>query len=123
MRYVAKDPLRAVLADPARQPIAGAMPVLTVRDDDDPAYRDALRRVERSRLPLRRRGQDHGTAVEILRPDLAPKPSEGTMHRCWKAARPFLLRGAVEVEADVTAKLPEAWAGTGRGGGRSCVAT
>ncbi len=107
---MAKDPLRQMLADPERTPIPGALPVVTVRPDDESDYRDAVRRVESQRIDLQRRGRDHGTIVELLRPDLAPKPDTAQMQACWKAADPFVIREAAEPSDEATAMLPEGWA-------------
>ena len=106
---MAKDPLTQMLADPERTPVRGALPVVTVRPDDEPAYRDAVRRVESVRIDLERRGRDHGTIVELLRPDLSPKLETAQMQACWKAADPFVMREAVPEADERTAMLPEGW--------------
>lgn len=110
MSFVAKDPLTQMLADPERTPVRGALPVVTVRPDDEPAYRDAVRRVESLRIDLERRGRDHGTIVELLRPDLSPKLETSQMQACWKAADPFVMREAAPESDERTAMLPEGWA-------------
>jgi len=110
MAPVAKDPLIKMLADPERTPIRGALPVVTVRPDDDPPYLDAVRRVESDRVDLERRGRDHGTVVELLRPDLSPKLDTAPMQACWKRAEPFVIRQAAPAADEITAMLPEGWA-------------
>lgn len=105
-----KDALSQMLADPERTPIRGALPVVTVRPDDDPGYIDAVRRVESERFDLERRGHEHGTVVELLRPDLSPKLDTRQMQACWKAADPFVIRQAAPTADDSTAMLPEGWA-------------
>jgi hypothetical protein len=107
---MAKDPLFQMLADPERTPIRGALPVVTVRPDDEPEYIDAVRRMESERIDLERRGRDHGTVVELLRPDLSPKLDTRQMQACWKAADPFVIRDAAPKADDATAMLPEGWA-------------
>lgn len=107
---MAKDPLIQMLADPERTPIRGALPVVTVRPDDEPEYIDAVRRVESERVDLRRRGRDHGTLVELLRPDLSPKLDTAQMQACWKKADPFVVRDAAPKADERTAMLPEGWA-------------
>jgi len=107
---MAKDPLKQMLADPERTPIRGALPVVTVRPDDDPEYLDAVRRVESERIDLERRGREHGTVVELLRPDLSPVLETAQMQACWKRAEPFVIRQAAPVADDATGMLPEGWA-------------
>ena len=107
---MAKDPLIQMLADPERTPIRGALPVVTVRPDDEPDYVDAVRRVESERIDLLRRGRDHGTIVELLRPDLSPKLDTAQMQACWKQADPFVIRDASPKADDSTGMLPEGWA-------------
>lgn len=107
---MAKDPLIQMLADPERTPIRGALPVVTVRPDDDADYIDAVRRVESERIDLLRRGRDHGTIVELLRPDLSPKLDTAQMQACWKQADPFVVRDAAPKADEATAMLPEGWA-------------
>lgn len=107
---MAKDPLIQMLADPERTPIRGALPVVTVRPDDDADYIDAVRRVESERIDLLRRGRDHGTIVELLRPDLSPKLDTAQMQACWKKSDPFVVRDAAPKADEPTAMLPEGWA-------------
>lgn len=110
MVRMAKDPLTQMLADPERTPIRGALPVVTVRPDDDPEYLDAVRRVESERIDLERRNREHGTVVELLRPDLSPKLDTAQMQACWKQAEPFVIRETLPKASEATAMLPEGWA-------------
>lgn len=115
MPAVAKDPLASMLADPGRQPILGALPVVSVRGDDDSRYQASVKRVSSVRIDLLRRDRDHGTIVELLRPDLAGDPETAAMHERWTAARPFVLRGQGITDGSV-ADLIEAWAGADEAG-------
>ncbi len=110
MRPMPKDPLTQMLADPERTPLRGALPVVTVRPDDEADYRDAVMRLESLRVDLERRGRDHGTVVQLLRPDLSPPLETSQTQQCWKAAEPFVLREAAPSADEPTAMLPEGWA-------------
>lgn len=108
MPAVAKDPLAAMLADPGRQPILGALPVVSLRDDDDRRYREGVKRVSSMQIELRRRDREHGTIAELLRPDLAGQPDTAAMHERWTSARPFVLRGQ-GTEDPSLGELIESW--------------
>ncbi len=110
MARMAKDPLIQMLADPERTPVRGALPVVTIRPDDEPAYIDAVRRLESARFDLERRDREHGTVVELLRPDLSPQLETAQMQASWKAADPFVMRDAAPKADDAVAMLPEGWA-------------
>ncbi len=109
---MSKDPLTKMLADPERRPMRGAMPVVTVRPDDEEDYQSAVLRWESVRIDLERRGRDNGTIAELLRPDLSPPLDTSQTQQCWKAADPFVLRNATTTVDDDTASLPEAWGGS-----------
>ena len=86
--------LRGILADPGRDRGSGALPVVSVREQEDDEYLAEVEEHEVSRVELTRRGAWHGEWAEI---DLGPDPRADTLAerlQRWHAARPIVLRGA-----------------------------
>ncbi len=88
--------LDEILSDPDRDRIPGALPIVSVHENDEPEFLAALRDRARTRMELRRRGQLHGTLVE-----LHGKRSEFSgreLVKRWKNAAPVLLPGLLADE-------------------------
>jgi len=89
--------LRELLDDEDRAPIEGAAPIVSVADDDDPAWLAALTEHGRAVFELERRGHWHGRWVE-LDDELDPRarlPRPSVRRRRFVEGRPLVLRGAV----------------------------
>ncbi|MEZ5979062.1 MAG: hypothetical protein R3F34_12670 [Planctomycetota bacterium] len=92
------DPLEELLADAGRTRIDGAREVVTVRDDDDAAFLDAVAKRGGAPIELVRRGRVHGRVVE-LDPRTTPRLSRPSqLRRRFAEARPVVLPGALAHE-------------------------
>lgn len=89
----------AIVRAPDRDRIAGARPVVSWREDDEPDFLAAVERFARRRVELARRGRWHGAiavldpACEGREPELELDDARGLARR-WHDARPILLRSA-----------------------------
>lgn len=86
------DPeLESFLEGPGRRSIPGAAPVVSWREDDDPAWGEALIAAGARPIRLERRGRDHGR-VALLPRSLAQPPAKRREDRGrWERARPVFL--------------------------------
>jgi len=88
-----------VVLDPEREPAPDALPIVAVRDEDEPEFLREVERRERRRIRLRRRGVEHGT-LSALDPGglVGPRPRrrrrEVIAEQRWRAAQPIFLPGA-----------------------------
>ena len=93
----ASDLFREVLGAPDRDHSPGEHPVLSYRDDDEPAFLDAIERRARRRVTLDRRGIFHGHIAEVEGGELITatgRPPEAVRSERWHTAKPIVLRGA-----------------------------
>lgn len=90
-----------LVSAPDRDRCPGARPVVSVREDDEPGYLEEVEAREVARIPLERRGRWHGEwavlASEPESPDEHPVPLTARLHQRWHAAKPIVLRGALDV--------------------------
>jgi len=99
---------RDVVLDPERDAVPGALPVVSVRADDDPAFRREVERRSVAMIELRRRGVDHGT-LAALEPEglLPPRPrrrrGDVIEAQRWRAAQPLVLASAAPAPAGLGA--------------------
>ncbi len=89
-----------VLRAPDRYAAPGVRPIVSFRDDDEPAYLQSIERFVRARYALERRGRWHGSWAELDPKRLQLDWPTGRKlrierHRRWHAAEPVLLPGAV----------------------------
>lgn len=93
--------LAELLSAPDRDRCPGARPVVSVREDDEPGYLEEVEAREVARVPLERRGRWHGEwamlAGEPEDPADARIPLTARLHQRWHAAKPIVLRGALDV--------------------------
>ncbi|MEM7305661.1 MAG: hypothetical protein AAF682_03270 [Planctomycetota bacterium] len=92
---------RDILLDPERERIPEAAPVVSLGEEDDPAFLSEIRRRQRARIELRRRGEPHGTLAALHPAGLLPprprrKRREVIRSQRWRAAQPVLLPGVAE---------------------------
>ncbi|MEO0650521.1 MAG: hypothetical protein AAFZ65_07585 [Planctomycetota bacterium] len=90
----------AVLGEAGRTPLPGALSVVATAPEDDPADVAALLEAGGVRVPLARRGIDHGAWI-VLPETLsasAPLPRPSHLRRRWREARPWVWRDAVTDE-------------------------
>ena len=92
------DLFEELLGAPDRDRCPGTAPVVSVSDQDEPAYSKRVTQALRARCELSRRGRWHGEwaelAPESLSPELRPPPAEiGLFSARWRAARPIVLPG------------------------------
>lgn len=95
----AGDLFLEVLGAPDRDHVPGEPPVLSYRDNDEPAYLDAIERRARRRVTLDRRGIFHGHIAEIEGEELVTatgRPPEATRSERWHTAKPIVLRGLAD---------------------------
>ncbi len=97
---------RDLLLDPERERIPEARPVVSFRDDDDPAFLRELRNRALRTVELVRRGVWHGEVAELdPRGLLPPRPRrrrrEVIRAQRWRAAQPIYAPGAVEPPASI----------------------
>lgn len=90
---------RDVLLDPEREAVPGALPLVSVRPDDDPGFLREVERRSQARIELRRRGVAHGTLVALDPAGLFPprprrRRREVIETQRWRAAQPLLLSAA-----------------------------
>ncbi|MBL8862608.1 MAG: hypothetical protein JNK02_11430 [Planctomycetes bacterium] len=96
------DLLAEILADPSRDALPFALPVVSWTDRDEDDYLAAIERAAVASIRLERRGREHGDWAE-LDPRLAPgtrrAPRPGTrafarlLAERWHASRPIVLPG------------------------------
>jgi len=90
--------LEEILSDEDRDQIPGALPVVSVHENDELEYLKAIARRTTHRVVLTRRGEDHGSLVELE----AERPEFSGRHlvKRWKNAEPILLPGLLTPELD-----------------------
>jgi hypothetical protein len=88
--------LDAILEDPGRDRCSGARPVVSVREQEDPAFLATVDARRISAASLSRRGTWHGEWAEL--PDGDAALDLATALERWHAARPIVLRGAASAE-------------------------
>lgn len=110
-----KRPARPRPRDPGREALAalagalgrdhgsGALPIVAVGEQEEPALLDAIDACLRSRAVLERRGRWHGEWAELDPARLGRGPwsaglAPGTAPARWQAARPLVLRGLLADE-------------------------
>lgn len=92
---------RDVLLDPDRERIPEAAPVVSFREDDEPAFLQQVMRRALARVDLVRRGVWHGSVAALdPRGLLPPRPRRKRRfvirEQRWRAAQPIFLPGALE---------------------------
>lgn len=101
--------LGEILGAPDREWLPGARPLVSANEDDEAEYRAALALRQHARFALRRRGVEHGDAVELEGP-VPPLPTTAALRRRWEAAQPILVpnlasRGLEGYRAELEASL------------------
>jgi len=86
--------LEELLADPARDRLSGARPVVSVREQEEPAFLAAVDRRRVGGASLSRRGAWHGEWAELADSNGEGRVELATALERWHAARPIVLRGA-----------------------------
>src|SRR5689334_21571400 len=88
------DLLEAILSDPDRDRRSGARPVVSVREQEDPAFLSSVDARRVASASLSRRGAWHGEWAEVA-DSLGEREIElATALERWHAAQPIVLRGA-----------------------------
>lgn len=90
--------LRELLEAPDRDHFPGQRPIVSVRDDEEPAFLSAVESCSVASHPLSRRGIWHGVWAELEESAVVPPPGpplEALLAQRWHTARPILLRGLV----------------------------
>jgi len=87
--------LEEILRDPERDTIPGARPVVSVREQEDPDFLDAVDGRRFSSAKLSRRGVWHGEWAELRTAPRPPRNGSGEAAARWQAARPIVVREAV----------------------------
>ena len=95
----ADSPLDDLLSAPDRDHAPGAREVVPLREGDDPGLRAAIDARAEARVELERRGRWHGewAVLRTEAPATDAVPFEARLHQRWHAARPIVLRGALEL--------------------------
>ena len=97
------DLLDGILSDPDRDVRSGARPVVSVREQEDPAFLAAVEDRRRASAALSRRGAWHGEWAELFDTHGGGANVDGTVELAtalerWHAAKPIFLRGAATSE-------------------------
>lgn len=87
---------RDVVLDPERDVVPDALPLISLRPDDEPDYLREVRRRARAEIELRRRGVEHGTLavlepLGLLPPRARRRRREVVAAQRWRAAQPLFL--------------------------------
>ncbi len=92
------DLLDGILADPDRDHRSGARPVVSVREQEDPAFLAAVEDRRRASASLSRRCAWHGEWAELFDSNVEGGIELATALERWHAAKPIVLRGAATAE-------------------------
>jgi hypothetical protein len=91
------DLLEEILADAGRDRSSGALPVVSVREQEDPAFLAAVEARRAGRVELTRRGVWHGEWAELAA-ETAHAVDLAVLLARWHAAQPIVLRGAATAD-------------------------
>jgi hypothetical protein len=92
------DLLDGILSDPDRDARSGARPVVSVREQEDPAFLAAVEEKRRASASLARRGIWHGEWAELFDTNVDGAVELATALERWHAAKPIVLRGAATAD-------------------------
>lgn len=83
--------LDEIMSDEDRDHIPGALPVVSVHENDELEFLKAVARRTKTRVELIRRGEEHGSLVQLT--GERPESSGRQLVKRWKNAEPTLLPG------------------------------